>query len=177
MGDICRLVSLVAGGATSVPCRLPIVARRTEGSREGQLLPEWVDATMPRIASTFRVQRTSFDDGIDSPHVDIVVNIVPIGSCTERKSVVTVRDLGDEPMMVNNSRIIALHNLLIQYAAPAGTARSHKGEVGTMHSIGTKVLLDGITMLEYYIRERKLLVNRYISGVVPEIYVLLPCIC
>jgi hypothetical protein len=30
-----------------------------------------------------------------------------------------------------------------------GTARSHKSDVGTMHPIGTRVLLDGATMTEF----------------------------
>jgi hypothetical protein len=88
-------------------------------------------------------------DGIESPHVDIIVNVAPIGSCTARKSVVMVRNLGDEPTLAHDLRTITMHNSLVRRAAPVGTARSHKGDVGTMHPIGTRVLLDGITMSEY----------------------------
>ena len=88
-------------------------------------------------------------DGVESPHVDIIVDVAPIGSCTAKKSVVMVRNLGDEPTLAHDLRMITLHNSLIRRAAPVGTARSHKGDVGSMHPIGTRVLLDGITMSEY----------------------------
>ena len=88
-------------------------------------------------------------DGNESPHVDIVVDVAPIGSCTARKSVVMVRNLGDKPTLVHDLRVITLHNSLVRRAAPVRTARSHKGDVGTMHPIGTRVLLDGVTISEY----------------------------
>ncbi len=88
-------------------------------------------------------------DGIESRHVDIVVDVAPIGSCTARKAVVMVRNLGDKPTLVHDLRVITLHNLLFRHAAPVGTARSRKGDVGTMHPIGTKVLLDEVTLSEY----------------------------
>ena len=48
-------------------------------------------------------------NGIASPHVDAL----PIGYCTAKKSVVMVSNLGGEPTLVHNLRIIALHNSLI----------------------------------------------------------------
>ena len=39
--------------------RLPIVARSTTNNWGGQLLPELVDATMPRVAATFRFRTTA----------------------------------------------------------------------------------------------------------------------
>jgi hypothetical protein len=44
-----------------------------------------------------------------------------------------VRNFGDEPTLVHDLRVITLHNLLVRCAAPVGTARSKKGDVGAMH--------------------------------------------
>ncbi len=60
-----------------------------------------------------------------------------------------VRNLSEEPTLVHNLQVITLHYSLVQHAARVGTARSHKGDVETMHPIGTRVLFDGVTMFEY----------------------------
>ena len=108
-------------------------------------------------------------DGISAPHVDIVVNIAPIGTYTNRKSVVMVRNLlspeleqmywGDEgcPYFVGELPLITMHNSLIRRHVRAGHARSDQGDVGAMHPIGTRVMLDGMTLAEYAVGKKVLL--------------------
>jgi hypothetical protein len=42
-----------------------------------------------------------------------------------------------------------MRNSLIRRHVRAGHARSDQGDVGDMHPIGTRVMLDGMTLLEY----------------------------
>jgi len=100
-------------------------------------------------------------DGINHPHVDIVVDVAPIGNCRSRKSVVMVRNLlsptleptyigeGGKPYFFGDLQVITLHNSLVRMAVPVGAARSSKGDVGAMHPIGTRVMHDGMTISEY----------------------------
>ena len=41
------------------------------------------------------------------------------------------------------------HNSLLRWQVPVGTARQNKGDVGTMHAIGTRVELDGLGKVGY----------------------------
>jgi hypothetical protein len=106
-------------------------------------------------------------DGISDPHVDIVVDIAPIGTYTNRKSVVMVRNLlsspeleqmywGDEgcPYFVGELPLITMHNSLIRRHVRAGHARSDQGDVGAMHPVGTRVMLDGMTLAEYAVGKK-----------------------
>ncbi len=100
------------------------------------------------------------------PHVDIVVDIALIGKCTNRKSVVMVQNLlsteqeqtywGNEgrPYFVGELPLITLHNLLMRRRVPVGNARLSQGEIGTMHLIGTRVMLDSMTLLEYSVGKK-----------------------
>jgi hypothetical protein len=58
MDHVCLPISLVGG--TSVLGRPPIVAWSTTNNSGGHLLPELVDATMPRVASTSRFRTAAF---------------------------------------------------------------------------------------------------------------------
>ena len=105
-------------------------------------------------------------DGISAPHVDIVVDIAPIGTYTNRKSVVMVQNLlspeleqmywGNEgwPYFVGELPLITMHNSLIRRHVRAGHARSDQGDVGAMHPIGTRVMLDGITLSDYAVGKK-----------------------
>ena len=85
----------------------------------------------------------------DDPNVDIVVDVAPIGSCKKKKSVVMIRNVADDPSLVGELRTIVLHNMMVRGQLPAGFARASKGDIGAMHPIGTRVLLDGQTFSEY----------------------------
>lgn len=105
-------------------------------------------------------------DGISAPHVDIIVDIAPIGTYMNRKSVVMVRNLlspeleqmywGDEgcPYFVGELPLITMHNSLIRRHVRTGHARSDQGDVGAMHPIGTRVMLDGMTLAEYAVGKK-----------------------
>jgi hypothetical protein len=96
-------------------------------------------------------------DSINHPHVDIVVDVAPIGNCRYRKSVVMVHNLlsptleptyigeGGKPYFVGKLQVIMLQNFLVCRAVAVGAARSSKGDVGAMHPIGTRVMHDGMT--------------------------------
>ena len=100
-------------------------------------------------------------DPMEYPFLDIVVDIAPTDFCPAgRKSVVMVRSILDNS---GESRychldgqnlphcldVIGEHNSLLRRQAPVGTVRQNKGDVGTMHAIGTRVLLDGRTTVGY----------------------------
>lgn len=100
-------------------------------------------------------------DPKENPFVDIIVDIAPIGSsAVERKSIIMVRDILDEHKnsrychleghdLVESLKAIDEHNCLLSTLSPIGTARQNAGDVGTMHAIGTRVLLDGTTTVGY----------------------------
>ncbi|KAI2512275.1 hypothetical protein MHU86_2151 [Fragilaria crotonensis] len=100
-------------------------------------------------------------DGADNAVVDIVVDIAPIGNCTSRKSIIMVRQIlsptldplckgeAGRPLMVEDLRFITLHNSLLRTRVPVGSARASRGDLGNMHPIGTRILLDGVTTAEY----------------------------
>ena len=95
-------------------------------------------------------------DPKERPFVDIIVDIAPTGSSgsIERKSVMMVRSILDaslksrychlsQPDLVGSLEAIVENNSLIRRCVPVGTARQNKGDVGTIHAIGKRVLLDG----------------------------------
>jgi hypothetical protein len=51
--------------------------------------------------------------------------------------------------MVEDLRFITLHNSLLRTRVPFGSARASRGDLGNMHPIGTRILLDGVTTAEY----------------------------
>ena len=100
-------------------------------------------------------------DGAVDPAVDIIVDIAPVGNCTCRKSIVMVRQIlsptqmplcegeAKRPLMVEDLGFITLHNSLLRTRVPTGTARAGCGDLGSMHPIGTRILLDGVTTADY----------------------------
>jgi hypothetical protein len=50
-----------------------------------------------------------------------------------------------------------MHNSLIRRHVRADHARSDQGDVGAMHPIGTRVMLDGMTLAEYAVGKKVLL--------------------
>ena len=45
--------------------------------------------------------------------VDIVVDVAPIGSCKNKKSIVMIRNVADDPSLVRELRAIVLHNMMV----------------------------------------------------------------
>ncbi|KAI2509352.1 hypothetical protein MHU86_5105 [Fragilaria crotonensis] len=101
-------------------------------------------------------------DPEERPFVDIIVDIEPpVSSMIGRKSVIMVRSILDASLksavlsskaticVVGCLDAIVEHNSLLRRHVPVGTARQNKGDVGTMHAIGTRVLLDGSGTVGY----------------------------
>ena len=59
---------------------------------------------------------------------------------------------GDEgwPYFVGELPLIPMHNLLVRRHVRAGHARLDLGDVGAVHPIGTRVMLDGMTLSDEY---------------------------
>jgi hypothetical protein len=51
--------------------------------------------------------------------------------------------------MVEDLGFITLHNSLLRTRVPAGSARAGRGDLGSMHLIGTRILRDGVTTADY----------------------------
>jgi hypothetical protein len=93
-----------------------------------------------------------------NPSIDIVVNIAPIGKCTSRKSLVSIRYIlsptqdslcegkSKRPLLVKD-----LHNTFARKRLCKGTARASGGGFGDMHAMGTHVPRDGegLQVVEY----------------------------
>jgi hypothetical protein len=102
-------------------------------------------------------------DGSVNPNIDIVVDIAPIGKCTCQKSVVRIRyillptqdslceEKSKQLLLVEDFRIITLHNTLVRKRVRKGTARANGGDFGDMHAMGTHVPCDGegLQVVEY----------------------------
>jgi hypothetical protein len=103
-------------------------------------------------------------DPMVHPFVDIIVDIVPTGcqqAVVGRKSVVMVRSILDASHksryccdvdgqgLIGSLKALGEHNSLLRRQVPVGTVRHNAGDVGAMHAIGTRVLLDGTTTTGY----------------------------
>jgi hypothetical protein len=102
-------------------------------------------------------------DGSVNPNIDIIVDIAPIGKCTCRKSLVSIRYIlsptqdslcegkSKRPLLVEDLRIITLHNTLVRKRVRKGTARANGGDFGDMHAMGTHAPRDGegLQVVEY----------------------------
>ena len=80
--------------------------------------------------------------------VDIVVDLPDVGNEKNRQSVVMVRNvnfLSDDNGVgfAAEMACITEHNRAMRLTGSAGQARQNLGDVGTMHAIGTRVMLDG----------------------------------
>ena len=80
--------------------------------------------------------------------VDIVVDLPDVGNERNRQSVVMVRNvnfLSDDNGVGFATEIgrITQHNRAMRLAGSTGQARQNLGDLGTMHAIGTRVMLDG----------------------------------
>ncbi|KAI2505999.1 hypothetical protein MHU86_8410 [Fragilaria crotonensis] len=101
-------------------------------------------------------------DPEERPFVDIIVDIAPpVSSTIGRKSVIMIRSILDASLksqychlkqlydVVGCLDAIVEHNSLLRRHVSVGTARQNKGDVGTMHAIVTRVLLDGSGTVGY----------------------------
>ena len=101
-------------------------------------------------------------NGNDScPHMDIVIDIAPREGFRARKSVVRVRNLlstsmdanfvgrSGEPLLNHELRTMVLHNAILRKRCRVQGVRGSQGDVGTMHALGMRVLLDGINSTSY----------------------------
>ncbi|KAI2505723.1 hypothetical protein MHU86_8685 [Fragilaria crotonensis] len=100
-------------------------------------------------------------DPLEHPFVDIIVDIAPSGSgAVGRKSIIMVRSILDGSHesrychmgrhdLLASIEVISEHNSRLRREAAVGTARQNTGDVGTMHAIGTRVLLDGMTTVGF----------------------------
>jgi hypothetical protein len=121
---------------------------------------------MPEVVCTSRFLLTALSDGNLAAPVNIVVDIAPIGKGTNQKSVVMVQNLlsteleqthrGNDggPYFVGELPLITLRNSLVRGRVPVGNARSSQVDVGAMHPIGTRVMLDDMTLSEYSVGKK-----------------------
>ena len=58
------------------------------------------------------------------------------------------------PYFVGELPLITMHNSLIRRHVCAGHARLDQGDVGAMHPIGTRVMLDGMTLSDYAVGKK-----------------------
>jgi hypothetical protein len=104
-------------------------------------------------------------DPKEYPHFDLMVDIADHGQCTDRRIVVLKRNLinttngsaafGSESPVVGNLNLATFTNKLLRKRVPGrGTIRSAKGDVGTMHALGMRVDMDGLTVLQYQTKTR-----------------------
>ena len=99
-------------------------------------------------------------DPKEYPRLDLMVDVADHGHCTNRQTVVSIRNLinttdgsaafGSESHVVGNLNHVTFTNkLLRKRVLGRGTIRSAKGDVGTMHALGMRVELDGLTVSQY----------------------------
>ena len=64
--------------------------------------------------------------------------------------------MGNEgwPYFVGELPLIPMHNLLVRRHVRAGHVGLDLGDVGGMHPIGTRVVLDGMTLSEYAVGKK-----------------------
>ena len=84
-------------------------------------------------------------------NVNIIVKVVPLGKCTNRQSIIMVRNAivpGVHSLegAVNN---VVLYNRLLRQSSPRGAVRANKGDVGFMYAVGTHTEHDGVTETPY----------------------------
>ena len=72
----------------------------------------------------------------------------------------------NQPNLVGSLKAIVEHNSLLCRRVPVGTARQNKGDVGTMHAIGTRVLLAGAGTVGYAANNKvpQPVLKRYIAA-------------
>ena len=99
-------------------------------------------------------------DPNEYPRLDLMVDVADHGQCTNRQTVVSIRNLinntdgsaafGSESHVVGNLNHVTFTNALLRKRLLGrGTIRSAKGDVGTMHALGMRVELDGLTVSPY----------------------------
>lgn len=98
--------------------------------------------------------------------LDLLVDVATVGLCAHRQSVVMIRNFlemetksdGDDDLDegIHNCgdredvlAKITEHNALLCRQAPTGGARARGDDVGTMHTIGTRVELDNVNVSPY----------------------------
>lgn len=99
-------------------------------------------------------------DPRDNPFVDIMIDVAPVGLCMNRQSVLMIRQVDacsslehEDFHTLASLNVIADHNAIMNKQLGTGTARAATGDVGTMHAIGTRVDLDGVTVRPYQSNE------------------------
>ena len=99
-------------------------------------------------------------DPHDNPIVDIMIDVAPVGLCMNRQSAVMIRQVDvsssfepEDFHTLASLNDIADFNTLMNKQLGNGTARAATGDVGTMHAIGTRVDLDGVTVRPYCANE------------------------
>jgi hypothetical protein len=93
-----------------------------------------------------------------TPCVDIVIDVAATGFCTDRQTTVMIRNMtgcGNNHtetarLIRRGLRQITFHNSLVrERMGNDGTVRASAGDVGRMYAIGTRVHLDGETVVPY----------------------------
>lgn len=99
-------------------------------------------------------------DPKEYPRLDLMVDVAEHGQCTDRQTVVSIRNLinttdgsaafRSESHVVGNLYHITFTNKLLRKRLLGhGTVRPAKGDVGSMHALGMRVELDGLTVSQY----------------------------
>ena len=104
-------------------------------------------------------------DPRELPRLDLMVDVSDRGECTNRQTVVSIRNTLDandgtpafpsEAHVVDDiSNIVSTNGILRTELIGHGSVRSDKGDVGSMHALGMRIELDGRTVSQYRAGER-----------------------